>query len=562
MFNPGCRWLISIVLWSFGGVLLADQSDSWIYSSEPNLRIPIDLSESEVANVAKILIYVSQDEGKTWTKLSEHEPTTKFVTYQGEADGKVCFDVAVIDKAGKHQPALEQLKPNVKVVIDTTPPALSIKPIRSKSNKQGVRWEVRDSYSDTTTLALAVFESSTGKWRNVSIMGDQEGMIWFGDTEVAKIQMRIKDKAGNAASSQVEVTGDKFLRQHPEQLDAVFAQAPSNMSSESTAPSAVAAKNEPAIKPAAAVEPLPMSPPPMVASRSIGEDVPALPPAVKLDNPPAAVPVKQEVASSETASNVVSQKISLPETKAPVKPMPAANPPAAGDVQPAVSYSTNSMARKIEPVSATSERLIGAGSVSIAYSVESVDGYPTTKVELWGTLDQGRTWTKVATDSDTISPIEAKFTQGGVWGLMVCAYNEFTEDAAPKPGSAPDMTVRVDISPPSVEIRGVKLKNGSVVFEWSATDERMSDKPISLFYAMSPEGPWLPIASPIENSGEFAWPFLRKGVRGGVFFRMEARDAAGNAVIASTNRPFELEIPKPKAKLIDIASPSAVQPAK
>jgi hypothetical protein len=100
---------------------------------------------------------------------------------------------------------------------------------------------------------------------------------------------------------------------------------------------------------------------------------------------------------------------------------------------------------------------------------------------------------------------------------------------------------------------------GSLVFEWSATDERFGDKPISIFYSSNVNGPWQPIAVNVENNGEHAWPFLRNGARGQVFFRVEAKDAAGNSVVASTNKAFSLEIPKPKAKLVDIANkPGAI----
>jgi hypothetical protein len=61
-----------------------------------------------------------------------------------------------------------------------------------------------------------------------------------------------------------------------------------------------------------------------------------------------------------------------------------------------------------------------------------------------------------------------------------------------------------------------------------------------LFYSSRPTGPWTPIATSIENRGEYTWPIERHVPRR-VYLKLEARDAAGNVAAFQTSEPVVTE---------------------
>ena len=81
---------------------------------------------------------------------------------------------------------------------------------------------------------------------------------------------------------------------------------------------------------------------------------------------------------------------------------------------------------------------------------------------------------------------------------------------------------------------------GELAVTWEAEDDHLESRPIALFYSSRPAGPWTPIATSVENSGEFTWPIERHVPRR-VYLKLEARDAAGNVAAFQTAEPVVTE---------------------
>jgi len=76
-------------------------------------------------------------------------------------------------------------------------------------------------------------------------------------------------------------------------------------------------------------------------------------------------------------------------------------------------------------------------------------------------------------------------------------------------------------------------------------------RPVSLSFSSSRSGPWLPIASGLENTGRYAWPIDNR-TPAQVFLRLEVADEAGNIGVHETAEPIAIDQSRPTVRVRDI----------
>ena len=115
-----------------------------------------------------------------------------------------------------------------------------------------------------------------------------------------------------------------------------------------------------------------------------------------------------------------------------------------------------------------------------------------------------------------------------------------------------ELVIGVDMTEPQAELQPAELGQGNLadhlIIRWSATDENLDARPVGLFYANNPEGPWSTVATDIDNNGQYAWRLLQQ-VPERLFLRLEVRDKAGNVAIRQSPAPVALNLPQPTGKL-------------
>jgi hypothetical protein len=122
----------------------------------------------------------------------------------------------------------------------------------------------------------------------------------------------------------------------------------------------------------------------------------------------------------------------------------------------------------------------------------------------------------------------------------------------PQAGDPPELTVSIDLQPPTTELLGADLGEGNLAdhlhVRWTAADTNLEPRPIALFYSSYPNGPWSTIASGLENTGSYTWR-IERHVPERFYLRLEARDTAGNLATFQTPSPIELPRPQPSGRL-------------
>jgi hypothetical protein len=125
----------------------------------------------------------------------------------------------------------------------------------------------------------------------------------------------------------------------------------------------------------------------------------------------------------------------------------------------------------------------------------------------------------------------------------------------PQPGDLPDLWIGVDLTKPTARIasaqQGVDAEAGQIIISWQADDKTLAARPVSLSFGESREGPWLPIASGLENTGRYAWSIdSRTPPR--AYLRLEVRDEAGNVAVHEASEPLVIDQTHPTVRVRDV----------
>ncbi len=87
-----------------------------------------------------------------------------------------------------------------------------------------------------------------------------------------------------------------------------------------------------------------------------------------------------------------------------------------------------------------------------------------------------------------------------------------------------------------------------MIVEYRASDDYFLERPITLSYAPTPNGPWTQIATGVRNNGRFVWP-ADPALPPSVYLRIEANDAAGNVAVSQLDQPIDVEGLAPRGRI-------------
>src|SRR5262249_39607039 len=146
-------------------------------------------------------------------------------------------------------------------------------------------------------------------------------------------------------------------------------------------------------------------------------------------------------------------------------------------------------------------------------------------VELWQTRD-GLTWHKHAETTDRGKGFTVNVPEEGRYGFKVVVRRDsVASQPQPRAGEQPQVWVDVNVTPPVIALleperfrrepkpKGLfdpptLLRDGQrwgMILHWRVTGTNLTDRPITLSYAATPNGPWTPIAANVANTGRYNW---------------------------------------------------------
>jgi len=219
----------------------------------------------------------------------------------------------------------------------------------------------------------------------------------------------------------------------------------------------------------------------------------------------------------------------------------------------------------------------------IGYDVESRGPSGISRVDLWVTRDDGRTWRKWSNHDGKGSNIHVNLNvpanpqPEGVYGFRIVPVSGAgLSEREPVEGDVPELRVVVDITPPQLDLFlpvSDPVNPDTLLIQWKAIDKNFTEDPITIEWSDKPTGPWQPVAvggevvqttttTPtlrrLPNSGQYAW-HVPSGLSPRVYLKVCARDAAGNVREVITRDPILVDLVKPHAKINGIVPPVSSQ---
>lgn len=236
-------------------------------------------------------------------------------------------------------------------------------------------------------------------------------------------------------------------------------------------------------------------------------------------------------------------------TQPVLSPIPGATPPTMQGVPSAAATDGHDVPPR-PPV-----RLVNGKSIRMNYKLKDVGPSGVSTVELWYTQD-GKHWQKADQSLPPMPPYTLNVKDDGLYGFTLLARNGLgLSKAAPVLGDAPQIWVEVDTAAPQVQLGdakfGISAQVRQLMITWKVSDKNLAQHPISLAYAERAEGPWMPIASNLDNTGSYLW-HLSAQLPSRYLIRVEATDLAGNVGAACSREPIVMDLSQPSVCILSV----------
>ena len=137
-------------------------------------------------------------------------------------------------------------------------------------------------------------------------------------------------------------------------------------------------------------------------------------------------------------------------------------------------------------------RMVGSRTFELEYELESVGASGVGKIELWGTLDGGRTWSVYGVDADNHSPLPVRVEYEGIYGFRIVVQSgSGLGGQPPTAGDTADVWIGVDLAKPVARITAAEVSDdgAELVITWEAGDDVLDVRPVSLEFAADPTRP-------------------------------------------------------------------------
>lgn len=237
------------------------------------------------------------------------------------------------------------------------------------------------------------------------------------------------------------------------------------------------------------------------------------------------------------------------------EPAHGGTPPAHEETAPTAPL-TPATAASTSTSSSPAVRMVNTRRVVLNYEVKDVGPSGVSAVDLWVTRDGGHSWKKDDSAVRSGPPLVTEVPEEGTYGFTLVARSGLgLGKQPPVSGDPPQVWVEVDLTKPVVSLvdvkHGIGAKAREVTITWAATDRNLARRPVTLAYAEKAEGPWMPLAANIDNSGSYVWN-MPQNAPTSFHIRVEAVDLVGNVGFAQSVKPIVIDLSQPTTHILGV----------
>ena len=542
--------------------------DSRVYWPRKDFVIPFNVDSTGQAP-SEIQLEFSDDGGRNWSLYSKSDVRTKQFQFQAEQDGEYLFRLKTFDNRGR---SFENPGEPLSVVVDTTKPTAELIIDMDARGQMLAEFRIKDNAIDASSIVLSYHTESNTQSREIlfELTRGRTNDEWIGSgswdipdgTTRLSVRLTAKDKAGNTVevtrlpqlprsaslSNGLQLASGKTREVNPSRgsnakpaigTGVVNARDPGLNGSQSTGAFGGTLQRQPD----------------EVSSSRFNASNAEQQHSTSLSSRQSKLPIRtmtDEEYEQVTASklvNVASQRGNQSLLSTASGEGSASNGKLNVEMEQRSTrlHSQTTFHRDIKPLYSSSK------AFSLDYDIENDPDAPISSVELWGTTDEGQTWQMWGQDPDRASPFDIQVEEEGLFGFrMIIVGNNGLASNRPRNGDNADAWIHVDTRQPQVKLTsalyGKGTEAGALVIEYKASDAYFSERPITLSYSETPDGPWNNIASGVKNSGRYVWP-ADPSLPPTIYLRIEAHDAAGNLAVHCLEHPIEVQGLAPRGRI-------------
>lgn len=166
--------------WSGGTAPTVEVSRAQVINY-PRFDLGFDLEQRGPSGISRVDLWVTRDEGRNWQKWSQHDGKGGAVRVSLDAkenpqlEGNYGFRLVPVSGAGlsEREPVAGDA-PDMRVVLDVTPPQIDLFPPQSDPNALDtlvIQWKATDKNFGDDPITLEWSDSATGPWKPVAGTG-------------------------------------------------------------------------------------------------------------------------------------------------------------------------------------------------------------------------------------------------------------------------------------------------------------------------------------------------------------------------------------------------------
>jgi hypothetical protein len=573
------------------------------------IRLPIEYKKDR-KSIQQVLLYVARNGENTWYQEGFVTPDKDAFVYIAKDDGLYWFKMVLVDLKGNKDPAdLTRDPPDLKIVIDTTPPQVRVTNARRSGDEILVEWAVDDKFLNEAETKVHFRRADDPKyWTEVTLPTKTGVKFRCGTTGAVTVKITAADVAGNRA----EVTKD-FPAADAGQLSTSLS-PPAGPTGPVTPPAQLTpmggtggttnpGNNGTGAGAGAITPPAPEAGPGPNGPVAPGPITPVGPPSMVPITPAPAPPVQPITPAPVPPVQPIVPAPAPAVPPAPYQPHGGGNTnPAPGGMQPLATVDPKAQPAPA-PITSTASppgtwsgasvpegpraQVINYPRFDLGFDLEQRGPSGISRVDLWVTRDEGQSWHKwshhdgkggavrVALDVRENTQLE------GNYGFrLVPVSGAGLSEREPVAGDTPDLRIVLDVTAPQLDLfPPVSDPNNpdTLILQWKATDRNFGEDPITLEWSESSTGPWKPVVTTgndpvvqataltpplprrLANTGQYGWR-VPAGVPARVYLKASARDAGGNVKEVVTREPILVDLTKPRAKISGIVPPVTPRP--
>jgi hypothetical protein len=506
------------------------------------IKLPIEYKKDR-KSIRQVLLYVARNGENTWYQEAFVTPDKDHFVYVAKDDGIYWFKMVIEDLKGNKDPVdVTRDPPDLKMLIDTTPPAIRVTNAKRTGDDVVIEWAIEDKFPTDAEpkVQFRAMNNPLGYWTDVKLPANSRtGVAFKCGPDAVTVRIVATDLAGNR---------NEATRDFPTG-SASTSLAPPNTP---VLPSGPSAPSGPTIQPPADL----------------------VPPIGPLSPAPPAPPIQPPVSTQPTQPIYTQPTQPQPGSMQPLAVVDPKAPPALSGAQPAAAWNTGTPAAP--PPELPRAQAVRFTRFDLGYDLEQRGPSGISRVDLWVTRDDGRSWNKWSQHDGkggsvrVVLDVRENAKLEGLYGFrLVPVSGAGLSEREPVAGDAPDLRVTVDVTAPQIDLFPLMSDPNApetLLVQWKASDSNFGDDPITLEWSDAPNGPWHPVASngeapvvqatalnapvarKLANTGQYAWK-VPAGVPARVYLKATARDAAGNVKEVVTREPQLVDLTKPRAKI-------------